>query len=258
MKKYLVALFFALSFFVIAPNGAWAAIAFDAASSGGTSSSGTGWTWSHTVTGTNTILLVQLNQNTDDHVSGVTYNSVAMTKLTGVNFGVNPSNVSVWYLINPSTGANTISVSTNQDRSMVGSSVSYTGVSQTGFPDASGSANANGVTTITATLTTVADNAWVILFNSLSEGTDNQTAGAGTTLRRNTGNFGFANVSAIFDNNVAKTPAGSVSLIANWTNSSNYGYIKVSLAPVIVPPQGTRELIQGFQYLIRGVQHLIQ
>lgn len=116
------------------------ALAFDATSSGNNGAGSAGpVTWSHTVTGSQPILLVAVDIDRsvgDQTVTGITYNSVALSKVDPTKYAQNAgggttSRIELWYLINPSTGANTISVSLSGSTKMVGIGISYTGVSQT-------------------------------------------------------------------------------------------------------------------------------
>lgn len=118
-------------------------------------------------------------------------------------------------------------------------SASYTGVSQTGFPDASNSGTAAGHADITGTVTTIANNSWLLMFT----GTDDDascTAGAGTTVRQNSSGATHANRACLVDSNAAKTPAGSYSVIVVPSVTSTLeGWIVVSFAPAgaaTVPP----------------------
>lgn len=94
---------------------------------------GTGSTnsWSHTCTGTNLVLYVAVIQRFADAVTGVTYNSVAMTNIgtsadTGSIIGI-----SLWRLIGPDTGTNTVEVTLSTTRRQLGVSISFSGADQT-------------------------------------------------------------------------------------------------------------------------------
>ena len=123
--------------------------------------------WSHTISGTNRILIV-----------GVSIRSSATYTVTGITYGTQPfshppnpivtvtnaNNVHVeqWYLVNPAIGTATVTVSLSGTApSIVASSVSLTGVNQVTPIDASntltGSSLAPGVT-----VTTMSNGAWVL------------------------------------------------------------------------------------------------
>lgn len=195
-------------------------IAFDAAavgSSGGT----TALTFSHTCSGADRILFVEVvpSFNTDI-VTGVTYNGVAMTRLGTGATGANYRNY-IYALIAPATGANNVVVSLSSSKEIRASSASYTGVNQAALP-----ANLNYWTTTTAAtsaapaITTAKDNSWVLMTLTALQTT---TAGANTALRAR-GNTGSVDA-AILDSNALVSPAGSRTLNANFTNSTADGFI---------------------------------
>lgn len=134
------------------------AIAFDSYAVGNGSSK----TWSHTCSGLSRILIVNILDYDDgyDTVTAVTYNGVSMTK-----FGTTGGYASPWYLINPATGTNTISVtSPGAASAIIAQSVSYTGVKQSGFPDSLIQTNSPGSSPYTMTTTVVASNCWLVSF----------------------------------------------------------------------------------------------
>lgn len=81
---------------------------------GGTNGTGvSSISWSHTCSGTKGLLIVAVSFDrasggTPD-VTGITYNGVAMTVLE-VDLGSQNGRLSVWYLVNPDNGANTVEV----------------------------------------------------------------------------------------------------------------------------------------------------
>src|SRR4051812_9097600 len=97
---------------------AFAAIAFDAASSGATTASGTTLSWSHTTgTGTNRMLIVGIaiedTNSADMAISSVTYNGAAMIAISAsqVSDGTTTINRSqLFYQVNPASGAHNVQV----------------------------------------------------------------------------------------------------------------------------------------------------
>lgn len=199
------------------------AIAFDASSTGEQVPGTSPITFSHTCTGSNLVLLVGVETITT--CSGVTYNGVAMTQLVTTNVGgvVNY----LFGLVAPATGANNVVVSfTGGSTYCRAVAASYTGVSQTGLPDATGSNTiAGSSTTMTTTLTTVANNCWTALFTFTT--VPGATAGTGTTLRK----ADAQSYAILFDSNGAVV-AGSNSLIINYTSGTGTVGVMVSIAPV--------------------------
>jgi len=136
---------------------------------------------------------------TDDNITGATYNSVAMTLLN--KQGVGDRWEYFFYLLGPATGAHTFTITAINNPSFIGAvAASYTGVAQTGQPDAS--TMNNGASPLTTTLTTVADNSWTIL---AARSTAALSAGTGSTQRQLWSNSTFG----LYDSNGPVTPAGS-------------------------------------------------
>ena len=200
------------------------AIATDATSNG--SASATTVTVSHTCTGDDGILFVGCwIQNSTDQMTSVTYNGVAMTQIGKIN-NAGTDSTYLYYLIAPATGANDI-VMTKSGTDLgyvIGSS--YTGASQTGQPDASTTNTGATVTSLTTSVTTVADNTWTVLMMKASDSTN--SAGTGTTLRIDgPGN----DQTGIYDSNGAITPAGSTSLQTTAGTNRSWAHIMASFSP---------------------------
>lgn len=201
------------------------AIAYSAFSSA--NGSGSSVTYSHTCSGSDRILFVSAfaPYPGTGSTTGVTYGGVAMTKVDSNKPQAN-WDFSLWYLVNPASGANNVvctssgSVSGTNYNSLA---VSYTGASQTGQPD--GSAKANGAsTTLNQSVTTTADNSWVV--GAAISGAGAPTASTGVTSR---GNIGFCRIG---DSNAPKTPAGSYSMTYTTGSADNWGLIMASFSPV--------------------------
>lgn len=200
------------------------AIAYSATTSG--SGSGTSVTYSHTVSGSDTILFVSAfaPYPSTGSTTGVTYAGVAMTKVDSNKPQAN-WDYSLWYLVNPAAGANNVVCTSSTSVSgsfYMSMAVSYTGASQTGQPDASGKANGSS-TTLNQSVTTVADNSWVIGAGMSGAGTP--TASTGVTSR-NSQTF-----CRIGDSNGPKTPAGSYSMTYTTGSSDNWGLLMASFSP---------------------------
>ncbi len=118
---------------------------------------GTSLTFSHTNFGN--LLIVGIGTNTTpDQIAGVTYNSVAMTRLNTVsNASGGGMRAYIYYLLAPSVGANNIVVSASGSIFIQAESVSYLGVKQTS-PDATAATTASASTTCANAVTTTADN----------------------------------------------------------------------------------------------------
>lgn len=200
------------------------AIAFDATSNG-TAGAGTSLSVNHTCTGSNRILWV--NGQVQNPVGAVTctYNGVSMTSVDSPAIDGHANNVQTWlfYLIAPATGTNSIvlTAATSGDNFYI-SAASYTGAAQSSVPDAHAFVqNTVATTSTTLTVTTVANNCWLVgaFRNEIGGATD----GTGTTSRYNGGDH------AIADSN-GGVATGSNSLIQNFSSSKNAGIV-CSFAP---------------------------
>lgn len=202
------------------------AIAFDSFSSSQiTGTSHTSNTFSHTVTGSDTILFVIIgtyNSTGGGKISGVTYNGTSMTRYGGEQPQQTNQQVSVYYLLNPSTGANNIVASfASQTYSWI-SAASYTGVSQTGFPDNQVDDTGMG-TSISSTLTPVASDTWLVMLVMSNRA---KSAGTGATLR---GVSSSGQGTAIADSN--GTVSGATTIALTQSPFDSWSYRTFSLAP---------------------------
>ena len=156
------------------------AIALDTTTSSSSASS-TSWTFSHTCSGSDRVLLVGFFKfGGGDSVTGVTYNGVSMTQL-GKGVADASGYVYLYGLVNPATGANNVVASSSASVQWYGEAVSYTGVDQTTpFPDTEAYNSSTG-TSFTESITTSVADSWIILQGRNSVG--GPTAGANTTLR---------------------------------------------------------------------------
>lgn len=160
-------------------------------------------------------------------VTGITFNGIAMTSAGTAIYGGNTQYL--YYLFSPSSGTNNISVTFiggNSDVDVHASS--YSGVSQSGFPDASSFTTSNIGSPLVYTLTTGA-NAWMFSTGrNTSQGPLNASTGVTT---RGTLGVGYLNMG---DSNGPLT-AGSNSM--TWTGVSGtavYGGLVVSFLPAVV------------------------
>lgn len=223
MNKLLLILFLAL-----APSVAFAAIARDANSQAFVAANTT-ITASHTITGTQTLLLVYLVSVTSIDDDACTYNGTSMTKLNELDFTADGTDQYVFGLINPASGTHTISCTdgTTDTKLLVGSS--YTGVKQTGLPDSAPTPNSSLLAiNLTQNFTTIADNSWTFIGGR---------AGGATGVSADSGSSLIVKVAshpqtAAFDAGPI-TPAGSKSMAIN---SSGDGNVKMATVGVSFAP----------------------
>lgn len=238
IKKIII--FFALLLVFVIPKVSFGAIAFDTATdSGGRATNSKSWT--HVVTGTNTFLVVEAYSFSDLSSATATYNSVSMTAINTQSNAGSGVFVRTFYLINPTTGSHTITV-TDSGISLGGIAASYTGVKQSGQPDSQNTGSSSSSNTLTMSTTVVLTNSWLVSF-ILGAG-DTPSGGTGTT-RRVLDSSGFG--TAIGDSNAPKG-TGSQSMTWNINNTGTNTGIIISVSPVpdvvisILPP-----LIIGWQ-----------
>ena len=206
------------------------AIAFDSSAMGAAVAGGvgSGATWSHTCSGSNRLLIVAIG-DVQALPTAVTYNGVAMTLIVQ-----NGSSLVVYYLLNPSTGTNTVSITTT-DLNYRGVSVSYTGVLQTSQPDSYSAINnyGTGGNVASGSTTVVAQGCWIIAcgvaYYSAPTGIS-----AGLTTRQtgsydSTGSLCYINVQ---DSN-GTVPTGAYSITFTSTGTANYTFgTTISISPV--------------------------
>jgi hypothetical protein len=217
------------------------AIAFDATSAGGTATAAS-LTFAHTCTGSNRILFVTVNHTLSNAISGITYNGVALTKIgSEVNSGFN-THLSLWYLLNPATGANNIVVTPNTNSEISAASASYTGALQSGQPDANSAGTPATTTSYSQSVTTVLDNCWAVL-GGIAASSSALTAGANTAIRQQPEGAHYGTF--LIDTNSAKTPVGTDTM--NVTSASQgFDGIMASFAPAAsVIGLATKKLLVG-------------
>lgn len=226
MKKLLLIFLVAI---LLVPQVSLAAIAFDNSTQGlvGSASS---LTFAHTVSGANRILFVAATVNTGATVSGVTYNGTALTLIDTKAEASGPTTY-LYYLIAPAAGTNNVVISASASTNIIGTASSYTGAAQTGQPDASTvHAGAVPVTAYSKSLTTIADNSWVVSTTRTGNG-HAQTADAGTTIREQPETT-YLGGGSFWDSGGPVTPAGSKALGVTVGAAENFlGAIMASFAP---------------------------
>lgn len=147
------------------------AIALDA-NSDASNASTTSLTWSHTTTGSNTIMFTNVQDTAGDTVTSETYNSVAITlvnKLARVGGRFHY----LHNLVAPTTGTNTVAVNVSGATQVKGHAITYTGAAQTGQPDSQNTTTwTASASPVSSPTTVVASNCWLIAFADLTAGTD--------------------------------------------------------------------------------------
>lgn len=217
------------------------AIARDSHSKGGNTGASS-LSFGHTISSnTNGLLLVGFLENkstTTDLCTGVTYNGVSMTKLKGNAATGGFGYYSIYGLLTPDTGNHNIviSFSATPEYGIRACSSAYTGVAQTGLPDATGFVGANTGTSRTLSITTVADNSWV--FGYAEHDAATITASTGFNELDAQDNYFKSG-----DSNGAITPAGSYSMSVTFSSSGYYCMMQgVSFAPYTTPTSAIKTI----------------
>ncbi len=188
----------------------------------------------------------------NDDITSVTYNGVSM--ILGASSpsicGDSSSNRFhyVYYLLNPATGTNVVAITWTNVHFIGVVAADYSGISQVGQPDnvTTHTSALGSATSLTTSLTTVANNCWIILGEASYEGGTSPTSGAGSTLRV-TGVLTTAGEPSIFDSNGPITPAGLTSISTNSASNTGNGIDHIMLS--FSPSGGS--VIDGLEWMLR-------
>ena len=166
-----------------------------------------GFSFNHTCTGANLILLVGLHRDTDQS-NGCSYNGVGMTYLGA--YGSDSDMIVYWGMLNPPTGTHAVAITTNAGSvNLYAVSVSYTGASIVALPSQTGTSATGDVA-----ITTTSNNSVIVSFCS-------GAAGTGATLIDSSSSW------SMFESNpLLISPAGSFTV--NTTGGNAFG---VALKP---------------------------
>ena len=192
-------------------------------------------TYSATVSGSDTVLLVGVMKGANlTTIDSVTYNGTALTQINtqstgGSTFGQQ----ALYYLKNPTTGANNIVITCSGGTAhyIYSAYGIYSGVDQTTAIEPSGGNTSSATaTSVAASVTTVADNDWVVgIHGRWSGAAGTITAGTNTTLQTS------QHWCEWIDTNAAQTPAGSKTVNINNSSSELMGLNIVAIRPVQTP-----------------------
>jgi len=209
------------------------AIAFDASSSANVgSSNNTTLSWSHTCTGSTLVLVVAVGMQANVAVSSVTYGGQNLTFRVSANESGN-TRAELWTLVNPPTGANTVTVTLPSAAFMGGVAHSYTGVDQGTPVGNTASANSSGNVNSLSLNITSATNDVVVDGVAKRNSTENITAGGSQSDAITT-----ITTSGTANNNIvvgSSDQPGAASVTMSWSHSGvtrSYSLTALSLNPV--------------------------
>lgn len=211
------------------------------------------FSYSHTCSGSNRLLLIATQVMDGDTISSVTYNAIPATLIGSSALGnTSGQRVAIYGLLNPSLGINQVVVTRDKYAGIMGAcSISYVGVKQSGLPDAT--TTQTGTTSVTTTITTVVNNSFAVAYTA---GSATISAGTGSTLigrpnRTDSTAYGLFSYSSN-----PKTPAGSTAMAtSSSTVGSTVAQIMLSFAPVNQPPTITNPVQEatspaGLNYIL--------
>lgn len=221
-------------------------------------------TYSYTVgSGSNRILFVGVffSSVSDPLSSGtVTYAGSAMTQVSGSPVHFAFSWLYLYYILNPTSGANNI-VITGVGASGVGISsvaASYAGASQSGQPDNTTTGNVPSGPSITLSLTPANDSDWTLFLTIVANAGGIMNAGTNVTQRQQDATFG----TLLGDSNGAISPPVSYSMTGNVNGGSNQniGAIMVSFSNSTLRRTNTASIMNGASRsaTVKGVQSLLR
>ena len=170
----------------------------------------------------------------DYGASGITYNGVAMTKIDSQGYDIAPSDnyQSLWYLLAPDVGTYNVVVSfTNLPVGASAIAISLYNVAQQA-PEASAKIRESADGSITRSITTITNNAWLVDIFCDNFSTVDGTPGTGQTGRGRQSNLQDTEMST---KPVASAGATSVSWDTSGGWGDNQGIIVASFAPYVAP-----------------------
>lgn len=209
------------------------AIAFDAASHG-TASSSSSLVVPHTCSGGLRVLVVGVLDG-NSLVTGVTYDSVAMTEADSTNMCDDSSPntpLRLYYLVAPNLGTHDIVVTSSGSNDTFLAAASYTGASQDtdpfdvtgGSADGVGGVCGGAVSSLTLPLTSTVDRCWMVMVG-FNNNLGALAAGSNATLRDS-----GADGTGIFDSNGTIDPAGALTMEYSGT-PGHYWSVGAMLKP---------------------------
>lgn len=172
------------------------------------------------ISNTNGILIAWVGESgTSGGVTAVSYGGNAMTRYNGYQPFGGADWYTLWYLFAPPTGSNLFVIVGDTTQAVV---ASYTGVSQTGFPDnVSTLQTSASATSVTCTLTPVASGCWGLLGAGLAR----------TFVSINPGSIRGSSGSNVQYGDSNGTISGSSSMTITQTPANAIGAVMFSMAP---------------------------
>ena len=215
-------------------------IALDAVSSAPPGTNVGTISWSHTTAGSNRVLVVGAvsrdSTDADRPVVSVTYSGLNLTRIRQDDEPVNNVYSSLWYLVNPPTGAHLVTITyTTAVTEAAGAAASFTGVDQAAPIAANAGYTQSGGTTASQSLATVVANAWVV---------DVQYTGADQSVSPTSGQtarinqpiaIGSTNDHLVLSTKGPISPAATTPMSYSYSESSQVALSILALRPASAP-----------------------
>ncbi len=201
------------------------AIAFDNSGQGAFGTSPR--SFSYTVTGSNTIMTgCTITDNATQ--TGFTYNSVSLTSIADAPTNASRKTVQSSYLINPTTGSNTVSATASTSLGVMVST--YSGAKQSGQPDSFNTKDQTSAdTSLTIATTVVLPNCWIVVHSCDDQGSG-YTGSGGSAVRQTSAQ------GALLGDSNATVATGSVTTTFSRSGANiKYGAVAFSIAPFASP-----------------------
>lgn len=181
------------------------------------------FTHSHTVSGTDRLLVVEVALNNgapDKTVSSITYAGQSLTQLTeAVNTNNNVPRVEVWYLVAPPIGTHNIVVTLDDINEVAIGAISYTGVDQTMPID--GTVTAQGTSTsVSVSVSSETNDLVQDVMASRAQGLPSVGANQTELWNVEMGGNGITNYFG-----AGSTEPGALSVIMNWTLTESEDWV---------------------------------
>lgn len=226
-----------LGVLLLTPSISFGAIAFDAVGTGNGAVTTTASATLTVASSTTAIAIVCAASTGGAAPSAMTFGGSAMTAITNVGSGANT--LYAYYLIAPSSGSQTATVTYVSSTTITLTAATYIGVTQASPIDTSGSgAGAGG--TATANVTTAVDNDMLSACYSGTGGTGSITTGTNRNSNTTAPNM--------YWNDKAVTPAGAASFVGTGSFAAGSNIIAVAFKPLV-----TFDPTRGFFFILSEV-----
>lgn len=184
------------------------------------------YSFTHTCSGVNRLLIVGVSLFVSGGVSGITYNGVALTKIRSDTTGT--YSTELWYLVNPATGTNSIAVTLSGALTSISEGFSLNGVDQ--IAPISSNAGTNGTGAISQNnIVTVEVNDWAAGNMSCQQAT--ATVNGGTQDQQVTGVLG----TGAFSHLGPVASPSTVGLGWSYGGTTPYAQSGAAIKPLVIP-----------------------